>query len=143
MYVKNIQGRIRKGTGLSCQILKILRTVNLGSYTIEISLLLRNSILINGMLTNSEVWYHTESSETSDLERVDLHFMQKVLGTPHTVPAAAIYLETGIMPLGIVIKQRRLIYLHNILQSNKNGMLHKVFTVQWHFPCQGDWTLQV
>ena len=22
-------------------------------------------------------------------------------------------------------------------------MLHKVFTVQWHFPCQGDWTLQV
>ena len=50
---KKIQERCRKGVGLSCQILKIVNAVMLGSHTIEVALLLRNSILIGGMLTNA------------------------------------------------------------------------------------------
>ena len=70
--------------------------------------MLRNSILIGGMLTNAEIWYHMQTSETDDLERVDRQFFFKILGTPRSVTPVALYLETGTMPLSMVIKVRRL-----------------------------------
>ena len=45
----NVKDRTRKGLGLTCQIMKILRSVSLGPYTVEVGLLLWNAILINGM----------------------------------------------------------------------------------------------
>ena len=112
--------------------------MNLGSYTLETALLLRNSVLLNGMLTNTEVWYHLGSSETEVLEKIDRNFFLKVLGLPHSVPKAALYLETGSMQLEIVIKVRRLIYFHTIINNSESSMLYKVFLVQWLFPCKGD-----
>ena len=61
---------------------------------------------------------------------------------PHSVPKAALYLETGSMPLEIVIKVR-LIYFHTIINNSESSMLYNIFLVQWLFPCKGDWTLQV
>jgi len=140
---KNIQNRTRKGTGLMCQIIKILHTVSFGSYTVEISLLLRNALFINGMLTNSEVWFGLRKSEIEQLERTDRTLLRKIFQVPSSIPAVALYLELGTMPLAVVIKVRRILYLHNILNSNRDGMLYKVFTVQWHYPSRDDWTLQV
>ena len=140
---KNIQNRCRKGIGLVCQIMKIVYTMNLGPFMIETALLLRESILINGMLTNAEIWYGLKLSEIENLEKVDRSFLSKILGLPQTTPVPALYLETGTIPIGIIIKQRRLNYLNTILRSSKEGMLWKVFTVQWYYPCEGDWTLQI
>ena len=61
--LKNVQNRTQKGIGLMCQIIKMIHTISLGSYTVEIFPLLRNSIFINGMLTNTEVWF--------DLNKID------------------------------------------------------------------------
>ena len=139
----NVQDRTRKGVGLVCQILKIINSMNLGSFTIEIVLLLRNSILINGMLTNAEVWFDLKKSELEAFEKVDLMLFHKVLRVPHTVPAVGIYLEMGVIPISLVVKQRRLNYLHTILRNKKTSMLYKVFKVQWLYPCKGDWTTQI
>ena len=141
--LQNVHNRTKKGTGLICQIIKILHTISFGSHTVEISLLLRNAIFINGMLTNAEVWFDLKKSEIEQFEKTDRILLQKIFHMPSSIPAVALYLELGIMPLSVVIKVRRVLYLHNILKSKRDGMLHRVFTVQWHYPSKGDWTLQV
>ena len=49
---KNIKDRICKGHGIINQIMNILRTLNFGNLTVEMALLLRNSMLVNGIFTN-------------------------------------------------------------------------------------------
>ena len=140
---KNIQNRISKGLGQINQIFSILESMSFGTYTFEIALLLRNSLLLNGILTNSEVWYCISKSELDNLENLDKIFFMKLFGAPRTTPAAAFYLESGVIPLSIVIQVRRLMYLHNILLRPRTEVLYKVFLVQWHYPTAGDWVEQV
>ena len=49
----------------------ILETVTFGVKYFEIAVMLREALLINGMLTNSEVWYVLKRSEIDQLEEVD------------------------------------------------------------------------
>ena len=137
---RNFQEKIQKGTVLVFQILKIIKSVGFGSFTPEIALLLRNSILVNGMLTNTEVCYNFTTKDAEDFEKVDRLFFQKVLSVPASTPKIAVYLEFGAMPLHMVMQVRRLNYLHSLLRSPKDGMLYKFFYVQWNFPSKGDWT---
>ena len=53
------------------------------------------------------------------------------------------YLELGLIPISIIIKARRVKYLHYLVQLNENEMLSKVFNTQWKFPTKDDWTTQV
>ena len=66
-----IEARVAKGLGIVSQILDILKTVRFGIHYFEIAATLRESILINGMLTNSEVWYGLTETEDGQLEEVD------------------------------------------------------------------------
>ena len=54
---KNIQNRVSKGMGIVTEIMDILNTVSFGSKYFEIAIILREAKLINGILTNVEVWY--------------------------------------------------------------------------------------
>ena len=49
---KNISERISKGLGIISQIFNLLENISFGSHVFEIAALLRNSMLINGILTN-------------------------------------------------------------------------------------------
>ena len=140
---KNIKERVSKGYGAVNQIMNILQTLNFGNYTVEMALLLRNSIFINGILTNSEVWFGLNEKDVSKLENLDGYLLTKVLQVPRTVPEVALYLELGVLPIAAIIKGRRLNYLHSIIKSPKDGMLYRVFITQWLYPCAGDWTEQV
>ena len=53
----NIENRVSKGLGIVTQIENLLDTVSLGHHYFEIALLLRESMLINGILTNAQIWY--------------------------------------------------------------------------------------
>ena len=52
----NIESRRGKGFGLCSQILAILSEIPLGNHKIEIGLILRQAMLLNGILYNSEAW---------------------------------------------------------------------------------------
>ena len=140
---KNIKQRVSKGLGIMTEILNLLDLISFGPYLIEIALLLRESMLINGILTNVEVWYNLTTSEIKEFEDLDKVFLRKVLGVPGSTPSEAFYLELGILPIGTIIKARRLNYLHTILTGDRKGMLYSFFITQWHNPTRGDWTEMV
>ena len=59
----NIKTRVNKGIGTVSQIMDILKTVSYGNKYFEIATTLREALLLNGMLTNAEIWYSIRQSE--------------------------------------------------------------------------------
>ena len=139
---ENIRKRISKGNGILAQIRNILETVSLGKHYFKIALLLRESLLINGTLTNSEVWYGLKNSEIQSLENLDLSFFRSIFEVPHTVPSVSLFLETGSLSFGTIIKVRRLNFLHYLLKLKPTEMLSKFFQAQWYSPVKSDWTTE-
>ena len=95
------------------------------------------------MLTNAEVWYGIQQSEIDQLEEVDKLLLRRVLGAPDSTCIESLYLELGLIPIRIIIKARRINYLHYLVQLKENEMLYVVFNTQWKFPAKDDWTTQV
>ena len=140
---RNVQNRIAKGVGKITQIRNILTAINLGEYYMETAILLRESIFLNGILTNAEVWYSLTKEEIKKFEDLDRMLLRKLLNVPYSTPSEAFYLELGIIPIGVIIKARRINYLHYILTRKENEMLYTFFKTQWHNETPGDWTQQI
>ena len=55
-----IKLRRNKSIGIKNQFSVILNSVSFGFYYAEIAFILREALFINGILTNSEIWYGTK-----------------------------------------------------------------------------------
>ena len=72
---ENIQGRMDKGFGIVNEIVSILGEIPLGPYRISVGLKLREAMLLNGMLFNSEIWYGLKEEEVQKLASVDEYLL--------------------------------------------------------------------
>ena len=99
--------------------------------------------ILNGVLTNGEIWYGITVAELKPLENLDVLLLRKIFNTQISVPTESLYLELGCLDIQTILKARRINYLHYILTTNNEGMLAKFFRVQWKYPSPGDWTEQV
>ena len=120
---KNIKSRISKGIGIISQIFNLMEVVSFGTHHFKIALLLRDSMLVNGTIYNSEIWHSFSNKEVQEFEDLEKMFFRKLLKVPRTTPIEAFYLECGVLPIGTVIKARRIKFLHDILTREKAGML--------------------
>ena len=136
----NIKSRVNKGIGIISEIMDMLNCVSFGHKFFEIAKTLREARLLNGILTNAEVWYSLQKSEIDELEEVDMMLLRNILGAPETTCIESLYLELGVIPIRIILKARRVVYLHYLATQNENGMLYKAFIAQWKYPAKGDWT---
>ena len=94
-----IDKRKTKGDGIVAEILSIVNEIPLGEHKIEIALRLREAMLINGMLYNSEAWHGVTNAHIVKLESVDESLLRGLLKA---------HLETGTIPLRWIITQRRI-----------------------------------
>ena len=129
--------------GIVTKILDILKTVSYGRSYFEMATALREAELINGILTNVEVWYGITQPEIDELEAVDKLLLRRIMGAPDSTCIESLYLELGITQISVIMKSRRINYLHYLLSLKENEMLNSVFTAQWKFPGKNDWTAQV
>ena len=136
---KNLTARRNKAYGIVSEIMAILKEVPLGQYKIEAGLQLRNAMLLNGILTNSEVWYGLKDEDIVKLEQVDDYFLRELLNAHSKTAKEMLYLETGAKPIRFVIKNRRLGYLHHILTRDQDEVLYKFYTSQLRNPTKDDW----
>ena len=107
----NIESRVNKGIGKVAQIMSMIGKISLGKHYFKIAFLLRESIFLSAVLTNSEVWYKLTKTELEELEMLDRSLIRIILAVPNSTPTAALYLETGCMSIGTIIKARRLNFL--------------------------------
>ena len=121
----------------------MINGLSLGHYDFKIAFLSRETMLINGMLTNLEVWHPVSSNQLKILEKIDVNFLRKTLKSHSKTPKVALYLETGLLPIEFVAMQRRLMYLHNILKKSENELIRKVYETQKSLPTKNDWYQQI
>ena len=53
-------------------------------------------------------------------------------------PKEAIYLELGIIPIGVLIQSGRINFLYYLLTRNQSEMIYQFFITQWYNPTRGE-----
>jgi hypothetical protein len=134
-----IAERNAKGFGITAEVLAITSHIPLGQWRVPAGLLLRQAMLVNGSLYNSESWQGREiPRDTMALEKPDEALLRGLLGAHSKVPIEFLYLECGITMVRHILASRRMIYLQNILKTDPTEMLRKVYTAQKADPKPGD-----
>ena len=139
----NIEKRRSKGYGIAANILAIINEIPLAHWKIESGLRLRQAMLINAMLFNSEAWHGIEDKDISLLEKVDEALLRGILSAHPKIPLEALYLETKSLPIRYIISNRRINYLHAILQKDESEIVRRVYEAQKNDPIPGDFVLLV
>ena len=78
----NIKSRVNKGVGIVTEIMDILNCISFGEKFFEIATTLREAKLLNGILTNTDVWYSLQKNEVAELEEVDRMLLRRIHGAP-------------------------------------------------------------
>ena len=76
---------------------------------------LRQAMLINGMLFNSEAWHGVTATQVATLEKVDQSLLRGILNAHKGTPTEFLYLETGCLPIKWIMAQRRINFMQNIV----------------------------
>ena len=98
-----IEDTQKKGYAIVAEILAILEDIPLGKHKMEIGLELRQAMLLNGMLYNSEVWHSITENEIKMLEKVDEHLLRSLVKGHSKTPLEFLFLEAGATPLRFLI----------------------------------------
>ena len=141
--LKNIKARIAKGKGIVNRILTVLDGIPFGKHYFEVGILLRNSLLVSSMLFNCEAWYNVTDAELNLLETIDLLLLRQLLNAPMGTPKEMLFLELGCIPFREIVRERRLNFLHYILNEDSNSLLHRFFQTQMKNKTKRDWATTV
>ena len=133
-----MEKRKSKGYGAVNNILAITSEVPLAHWKIQAGLSLRQAMFINGILYNSEAWHSIEDKDLIPFEKADELLLRGLLNAHTKTPLEALYLETNSLPIRFILKIRRIMFLHNILQKNSSEMIRKIFEAQKQNPSPGD-----
>ena len=134
----NIDKRKARGYGITSEVLAIVSEVPLAHWKIQAGLSLRQAMLVNGILYNSEAWHGLARKDIIPLEKVDEALLRGLLQAHSKIPLEALYLETKSIPIRYIVASRRIMYLQNILQRDKNEMVRRVYEAQKEDPSSGD-----
>jgi hypothetical protein len=134
-----ISDRKNKSIGRINQITSMLSSVSLGFFYMDIALVFREAMLINAIITNSEVWYNVHEEHFKILESADNDVMRKIFDAHSKTACELFYLETGKVPIKFVIAKRRLNYLWQILTRKEDELIKKVYKIQEVKTTKGDW----
>ena len=135
---KTIEERRTKGFAIVNEILAILEEVPLGKYRMEIGLKLRQAMLLNGILYNSEAWHGITENELKRLEDVDEHLLRSLVRAHAKTPLEFLFLETGAIPIRHILACRRMIYLQTILRRDDSELTKRVYMSQKQSAIKGD-----
>ena len=111
----------------------------LGPYMFLKAVVLRNSMLVGTLLSNSEAWYNVTEVELNQLEQVDKSLWCNLTEVAKTIPYDLLCLELGLEPLRYIVMRRRLIYLQHILKRKENALIKKFIKTQMKKPQKKDW----
>lgn len=125
------------------QIGQMLDNLCLGKFNFEAGNILRNSLLLSTLISNSEVWYNLTNKDISKLESVDEALLRRILSAHSKTPLELLYLETGNIPIRFIIMARRLNFLWYILNEEEDLLIRRCLEAQMDHPSRGNWVKTV
>ena len=135
---KTVEERRSKGFGIVAEILAILEDIPLGRYILQVGLMLRQAMLLNGILYNSESWHSVNEVELRILEQGDEHLLRALVKGHSKTPLEFLYLEAGVTPIRYVLASRRMMYHQVILQRDDSELTKRIYMAQKENTTPGD-----
>ena len=123
----NIKERTNRAIGTVNKIVTSLRERPYGKHEFKAYKIMREGLLIGGMLTNIESWINITKVNIEKLEQPDTSLLKKVLSSEGNPCKSFMMLELGVIPVRYVVMQKRMQFLHYLLQESTESMLRKVF----------------
>ena len=142
-HTKNIMARRSKGIGIVSEIMNILDGLYLGKHYFKTAVMLRQAMLLSVLLFNSETWLRLNKTDLNRLEGVDRMFLRRIFQVPTSTPTVALYLETGCLPIKLLLKVKRIMFLHHIMTRQDDALIKRAFCAQVSQPVKGDWVIVV
>ena len=136
---ETIETRRSIGWGKMNQILATISEIPYGPFRIRIGLQLREAVLVNGMLYNSEAWSAVTNKELVRMEQVDFSLLRALQGGHSKCGTEFLLLEFGVVKLRHTIMKRRMMYHYHILTRNENETIKKIYLKQKESHTKGDW----
>ena len=92
-------------------------------------------------MLNSEAWVNLSDKDIRALEQTDEILLSKILGCDANTSNVFKYLELGVQPVRYEIMKRNILFLHYLLQQDKNSMIFKVLQATRENPVHSDFVL--
>ena len=141
--MQDIIMKCNRGIGITNKIQNILTTMYFGRFYFEVGITLIESMLLGSILTNREVAYNLTVRETDQLEKCHEMALRKLLNLPSKSPKPMLYFMTGSTPVHSIVKRRRLVYLHHILNQGEESLVKTFFECQLETRKSKDWATQI
>ena len=77
------------------------------------------------------------------LESSDVELLRSIFQCPTSTPTCVMYLDLQCIPIGFLIRKRRALFLHYVLNQNPDSLLYSVFASQRDQPLCGDFRMIV
>ena len=100
-------------------------------------------MLINGICFNSEAWHSVSKDDVKSIEKVDECLLRSLLQSHPKAPLEFLYLETGSLPISLILASRRLMYLRTILMREDEELIKRVYRKQQSQTTPGDFSEMV
>ena len=97
-----------------------------GKHAFKAALLMRQGLMISGMLTNAETWINITEADITKLTMPDTILQRQLLSVSGNPSKVFICLELGLIPLRYVMMAKCLDLLHYILNENTKSAISKV-----------------
>ena len=134
-----IENRIAKAWSYVSEIGAILNEFPFGNKRIQVGLMLREAMFLNGVLHSCEAWHGVGAAQIAQIELVDHHLMRTILDSSSKIAIEFLYLETGALPVKYVITSRRLNYLKHIHMLEDHELVRRIYQAKRDDPRKGDW----
>ena len=90
------------------QILGLLSDTPSGPHRIKLALKLREALLCNSLLLNSEAWSDVREAQIEKMEVVDRSLLCSLVDAHSKTPKEFLYLEAGVLKFRDMVKIRRI-----------------------------------
>ena len=134
-----INDRIRRAYSYLSEIRALLSDMPFGKRRLQIGLLLRDAMFVNGVLFNSEAWSAICMKHIEELELIDRSVLKFIIGAHAKTASEVVYLETATIPLRHIISIRRMLYFQTIVQRSEEELIKRIYNAQKENPNKGDW----
>ena len=136
---KTISDRVLRAYSYLSEIKALLTDMPFGKRRLQIGLMLRDAMFLNGVLFNSEAWHSVQLKHIEELELIDRSLMRFIIGSHSKAPSEIMYLETATLPLRYVISIRRILFFKTIVTRSEDELTRRIYNAQKSNPVKGDW----
>ena len=134
-----IEDRVKRGYSAMIRVEALIKEASLGVHTINVHLLLYNSLFVSCTTFNSQAWSNLSDKNINLLEVLQCKCLKRIVNAPQGTANSFTYLEFGVLPLRYVIERNQLMFLHHILNLEDTDPVKVMWDNMKKFPDEGNW----